>query len=143
MLRHHQQGVLLSGLVHDRTNRAELIDLAGKTAAGEGAEAATLQRWLRQRSGSRADGATPTPDAAEIPGLLGAGQLTWLAQFRAKRFDVAFLTMMATHHQGAVDIAETELRQGSVPELQAMARRIEQGHTTELRQLLAWKDAWS
>jgi uncharacterized protein (DUF305 family) len=92
----------------------------------------------------------PTPPAtamddaeSPLPGMLGRGQLDWLKLLKGPRFDLGFVTMMSTHHGGAVEMAETELRAGASAEVKALARRILTTQAAELGQLHEWKDAWS
>ena len=47
-------------------------------------------------------------------------------------FDRLFLQLMITHHQGAVQMADTELSQGSNPNAQALAASIKTSQTQEI-----------
>jgi uncharacterized protein (DUF305 family) len=58
-------------------------------------------------------------------------------------FDLAFVEMMATHHQGAIDMANTELKNGSLPELTRLAEQIIHSQQDEIDQLQRWKIEWS
>jgi uncharacterized protein (DUF305 family) len=51
--------------------------------------------------------------------------------------------MMRTHHGGAVELTEAELRAGSSVAVKALARQMIASQQAEIRQLRAWKDAWS
>ena len=52
--------------------------------------------------------------------------------------DRDFAAMMIPHHQGAIDMAEIQLRWGKDPELKAMARKIIDDQRAEIRTLEAW-----
>ena len=58
-------------------------------------------------------------------------------------FDLAFVEMMATHHQGAIDMANTELKDGSLPEVTRLAQRIIDTQQDEIDQFQRWKTEWS
>jgi uncharacterized protein (DUF305 family) len=58
-------------------------------------------------------------------------------------FDRMFVEMMAAHHQGAIDMANTELKDGSLPEVSQLAEQIIQTQHGEIDQLQQWKTAWS
>jgi uncharacterized protein (DUF305 family) len=58
-------------------------------------------------------------------------------------FDLAFVEMMATHHQGAIAMANTELKEGSVPEVTRLAEQIIDSQQDEIEQLQRWKMEWS
>jgi uncharacterized protein (DUF305 family) len=41
---------------------------------------------------------------------------------RAQDFDLLFLEMTSAHHQGAIEMANSELRDGSRPEVKRLAQ---------------------
>jgi len=49
--------------------------------------------------------------------------------------DVDFAMMMRMHHQGAIDMAQAELRDGKAPEMRKMARNIIAAQKKEIVQL--------
>lgn len=52
--------------------------------------------------------------------------------------DKDFAMMMRVHHQQAVEMAQAELRDGTSPELQAMAKKIVKDQQKEIVQLDRW-----
>lgn len=52
--------------------------------------------------------------------------------------DQDFARMMATHHQGAIDMARAELQYGKDPDLKAMAQKMVDDQTKEVQQLQDW-----
>ncbi len=52
--------------------------------------------------------------------------------------DHDFVTMMIPHHQGAIDMAKTELRYGKDPEMRKLARDIIAAQAKEIAQMNAW-----
>lgn len=143
MLPHHQQAIDMARLVKGRTLRPELTELAINIVADQGAEIRTMQAWLRSWG-------RPMPAMQELnegdeypPGMLGSGQIPWLRALKGKPFDLGFLTMMRTHHYGAVEMAELELRTGASSALKKLASQIIASQQTEIRQMITWKQAWS
>jgi uncharacterized protein (DUF305 family) len=49
--------------------------------------------------------------------------------------DVDFASMMRVHHQGAIDMAEAELRDGKDPQMRGMAKDIIRAQKKEIAQL--------
>ena len=43
---------------------------------------------------------------------------------RHQDFDLLFLEMMTAHHQGAIEMANSELRDGSLSEVKRLAQQI-------------------
>jgi len=52
--------------------------------------------------------------------------------------DVDFVRNMIPHHQGAIDMAEVELKHGKNPALKKMARKIIADQKKEIAQMEAW-----
>jgi len=143
MIGHHEQAIEMATLVAGRSRRPQLIKFAAGIAAMRQAEISTMRRWS-----ARWNQPTPPATAMEhagppLPGMLGRGQLDWLKLIKGPRFDLGFVTMMDTHHGGAIEMAQTELRAGASAEVKALARRILTTQAAELDQLHEWKDAWS
>jgi len=113
MIPHHHQAIEMAELVADRTNRPELIDVAGRINASQGDEIEFMQNWLRQR-----DEHVPDPTAHEamltshtMAGMATPEQMADLAQADGTDFDQLFLQLMITHHKGAVKMVNWLLEQ--------------------------------
>ncbi|MFQ5527436.1 MAG: DUF305 domain-containing protein [Thermoanaerobaculia bacterium] len=113
MIPHHHQAVEMSALVADRTNRPELVDVAGRIDASQKDEIEFMQRWLAER-GER----VPDPTAYEamhtahsMAGMATPEQMAELAASEGTAFDRLFLKLMITHHDGAVKMVEELLEQ--------------------------------
>jgi uncharacterized protein (DUF305 family) len=62
-----------------------------------------------------------------------------LEQVKGAEFDKMWLDMMTKHHQGAIDMAKTELTKGSNTDAKALAQKIidaQQAEITEMQGLL-------
>ncbi len=113
MIPHHQQALEMAELVAKRTNRPELIDVAGRIKASQGDEMSFMQQWLRER-GER----VPEPGAHEgmhtdhtMAGMATPEEMAELAASQGIDFDRLFLKLMITHHEGALKMVETLLEQ--------------------------------
>ena len=113
MIPHHHQAIEMAELVADRTNRPELIDVAGRINASQGDEIAFMQNWLRQRDEHVPD---PTAHGAmhtshKMAGMATPEQMADLAGADGTDFDQLFLQLMVTHHKGAVTMVKGLLEQ--------------------------------
>ena len=113
MIPHHHQALEMAALVADRTNRPELLDVAGRIKASQQDEIAFMQQWLRERGQHVPD---PTAHAAmhthhTMAGMATPEQMAELAASASTDFDRLFLTLMITHHEGAVTMVEKLLEQ--------------------------------
>jgi uncharacterized protein (DUF305 family) len=143
MIAHHQQAIEMAMLVPGRARRPQLIRFAADIANTRQAEITTMGRWWA-RWNQPTPPTTAMDDArSHLPGMLGRGQLDWLKLLKGHRFELGFVTMMDTHHGGAVELAETELQAGASAEAKWLARRIVTTQKAEIGQLHHWKDAWS
>jgi uncharacterized protein (DUF305 family) len=142
MIPHHQQAIEMAKLVTGRTQRPEVVKLAATITASQAAEVASMQAWLT-RWKRPATAAAGTYHGPLMPGMLAEGQLEWLQTLTGTQFDLGFLTMMRTHHSGAVELAQTELRSGTSAEVKTLARKIIATQQTEIRQMQRWKDTWT
>lgn len=56
----------------------------------------------------------------------------------AKDADVAFAQGMIAHHQGAIEMAKTELQYGKDPEMRKLAEQIIAAQQPEIDRMQAW-----
>ena len=113
MIPHHHQALEMAALVADRTNRQELLDVAGRINASQADEIAFMQSWLAERGED-----VPGPNAHDAmhtshrkAGMASPEQLAALAAAEGTDFDRSFLQLMITHHEGAVTMVEELLEQ--------------------------------
>ncbi len=52
--------------------------------------------------------------------------------------DRDFASMMIAHHQGAIDMARVELQHGKDPDLKAMAQKVIDDQSREIKELQDW-----
>ncbi|AXF78602.1 DUF305 domain-containing protein [Erwinia tracheiphila] len=61
-----------------------------------------------------------------------------MAALQARDPDVAFALGMTAHHQGAIDMAKTELKYGKDPEMRALAEAIIKAQQPEIDRMQNW-----
>ena len=108
MIPHHHQALEMAALVAERTNRPELIDVAGRIERSQNDEIAFMQGWLADRGQT-----APEPTAHDamhtthkMAGMATPEQMAELAASQGTAFDRLFLKLMITHHEGAVTMVE-------------------------------------
>ncbi|MBM7773979.1 uncharacterized protein (DUF305 family) [Actinokineospora baliensis] len=121
MIPHHTQAVDMAELVTGRTTNPKIIDLAARIKKAQAPEIATLTEWLKAW-GESEEHSMPGMDHGS--GMMTADEMTTLRTATGDDFDQRWLTMMIAHHQGAVEMARTELAQGANPEAKKLAQRI-------------------
>jgi uncharacterized protein (DUF305 family) len=141
MIPHHQQAIEMATLVDAHTTRPQLRTLADAIAASQGQEITLMQGWLRAW-GKPATPAGMDHDAMHMPGMMSEAEMRQLEASRHEGFDLRFLDMMTAHHQGAIDMATTELRDGSLPEVKRLAQQIIDAQQAEIDQFAKWQQQW-
>jgi len=142
MIPHHHQAVEMAALVPDRTNRQELIDVAGRIDASQLDEIEFMQQWLRERGENVTE---PTAHDAmqtshEMAGMASSEQMAELGRLEGTAFDRLFLELMIAHHEGAVKMVEELIEQpGSAydPVLFEFTNDVTNDQTAEIERLNA------
>jgi uncharacterized protein (DUF305 family) len=142
MIPHHQQAIDMAKLVDTHTERPELRQLANSIVTSQGQEITQLQDWLR-RWGKPATPEGMGHGGMEMPGTMSEADMSRLMDLQDAEFDLAFVEMMTNHHQGAIDMARTELKDGSLPEVKQLAQQIIDDQQEEIDQLQQWEKEWS
>ena len=118
MLPHHAQAAEMAALVKGRTNRKELLDVAGRIEASQADEIKFMQTWLSERGEAPSAGGAHaghgmagahgamTAEQMRDMGMASPQQLAALRAAEGVAFDRLFLQLMITHHDGAVKMAE-------------------------------------
>jgi len=140
MIPHHHQAIQMAELVSDRTNRPELLDVAGRIDASQADEIEFMQGWLRERG---EDVPEPTAHDAmhtthKMAGMASPQQMADLAAAEGTDFDRLFLQLMIAHHEGAVAMVEHLLDQrGSAyePTLFEFTTDVTNDQTSEIERM--------
>jgi uncharacterized protein (DUF305 family) len=142
MIPHHQQAIEMAQVVDTHTKRQELRTLANRIVTSQGQEVTLMQGWLQ------AWGKPATPQGMDhggmhMPGTMSEAEMRQLMATKNQDFDLTFLGMMTAHHQGAVEMANTELRDGSLPEVKQLAQRVIDAQQAEIDQFQQWQKVWA
>jgi len=149
MIPHHNDAVTMAKLVSSRSTNAKIIDLAARIEKGQSPEIQQMQSWLTTWNASMSmpgmstgsmpgmdSGTMPGMDGGTMPGMMSADDMKQLEQAKGAEFDKMWLDMMIKHHQGAIDMAKTELGKGASTDAKALAQKIidaQQGEITEMQ----------
>ena len=128
MIPHHESAVAMANIAQRRGSSTFVKQLADDIVRTQTEEIATMR--ARDRT---------LADAGVERGSLGMSEQMMRMDHdaaslkTAKPFDAAFLRMMIPHHQGAVAMANAELKQGEDPKLKTLARAIITAQQREIR----------
>ena len=131
MISHHQSAVDMAKMVATRTKRPELNKMATGIIADQQKEIGEMTEWLKAWYEQK-----PAGMAMQMPGM------DKLQAAKDAEFDKLFLSMMAEHHQGAVDMAKLVDGRAEHAKLKTLAESIIKAQTQEIAQMKAWQKAW-
>lgn len=80
-------------------------------------------------------GMSASSSAMAMPGEMTAEQMQSLEAASGADFDRLFLELMIMHHQGAVEMADTEIAQGSNADAVKLAESIKASQSEEIAQM--------
>ncbi|WP_158847902.1 DUF305 domain-containing protein [Saccharothrix deserti] len=138
MIPHHQGALEMAELAEGRTSNAKVLDLASRIEKAQDPEIKTMTDWLKAWGAEAPTGMPGMDHGTSMPGM-GTEEMDMLKQAKDAGFDKMFLEMMIEHHQGAIDMSNTELQQGSNADAKKLAQDIidaQQKEITEMQDLL-------
>jgi uncharacterized protein (DUF305 family) len=131
MSTHHEQGVELALLAAERAQDPHLQSLAKLMAASQRGENRIFARWWRSWF-DRPMEICSAAERAVMPGYLRPEEVQRLRTASAAEFDTLFIGLMTRHHAGAVQMADSEWRDGSELRLRIMAHAIRHAQQGEI-----------
>jgi uncharacterized protein (DUF305 family) len=133
MIPHHEQAIEMSDIALDPTTGAgdAVRELATAIKAAQDPEITEMTGLLA--GWGMATEMDPSMDHSDMmSGMLTLDELDELADLRGEAFDRAWLEAMIRHHEGAIDMAEDVLSDGSDPSMRSLAERIIAAQRTEI-----------
>jgi uncharacterized protein (DUF305 family) len=134
MISHHGQALEMTALVARRADAEPVRKLAERIAASQGPEIGAMRGWLDTHGGARK---LSGHEHASMPGMATEAQLTRLRAAKGRAFDELFLTLMITHHQGAIAMATEVLSAGNNVLVEEMANDVLAQQTSEISRMRA------
>jgi len=135
MIPHHAQAVEMADLAADRAGSQDVKDLAENISAAQGPEIEQMSAWLEawgEEVPDTAGGMEGMEGMEDMPGMMSSADMESLETASGAEFDEMFLSMMVEHHQGAIEMAQTEQSEGENPEAIDLAETIEETQTEEM-----------
>lgn len=131
MIPHHAQAVQMSEMMLKKPGiDAKVTALAGRIKAAQGPEIDRMTGWLRDWNES-----TQMPGGHAMSGMLGDDELKKLDAATGTEAAKLFLTQMIAHHEGAVEMANAEVRGGKNPEAIKLAKDVAASQTDEIKEM--------
>lgn len=130
MYPHHAQAIDMAKMVPGRSQKAELVALAGNIEAAQAPEMSQMTTLL-----ARFGKPDPGNTGIAMPGMMTGDQMSALTGLSGPPFDRLWMQMMIEHHSGAITMSDNELRDGANPDVKKMADAIISGQRAEIVQM--------
>ncbi|MEU0899456.1 DUF305 domain-containing protein [Streptomyces massasporeus] len=132
MIEHHAQALVMTELTPERAESKDVKRIAERIAAGQKPEIEAMKGWLKSYGKPLKAG---RHEHATMPGMATQAQLKKLRAADGKAFDHLFLTLMTTHHQGAITMATDVKGQGNNIRVEEMADEVIAQQTSEITRM--------
>ena len=143
MIPHHQQAIEMSDIVLTKQGiDPRVVELANQIKAAQGPEIDLMQGWLKQwgrpqmpMTPGGMDGHGDMPMMSGTPGMSGMmSQEDMAALQNAQGVEASklFLTQMIAHHEGAITMAQNEIKDGQYPAAIELSRSIVNSQQKEI-----------
>jgi uncharacterized protein (DUF305 family) len=132
MIPHHQQAVGMADMVLRKTGvDPRVVDLAKQIKAAQDPEIVTMTGWLMAWGQP-----SPAPmDGMDMTGMMPQADMDALANASGPDSSKLFLQQMIQHHQGAIDMANTEIASGKNSDAIALAKKIVASQSAEIAKI--------
>lgn len=140
MIPHHAQALSMVDLTRGRQLSRPVQQLADDILLAQGPEIETMVDWLNDwdqpvpetmRDHANAHDGTMEMDS-DMPGMMSAEEMEALEDAPDAEFEDLWLEMMIEHHEGAIEMAESEQAEGEYPAAIDLAEAIATAQQEEI-----------
>jgi uncharacterized protein (DUF305 family) len=137
MIPHHEGALMMSEVAVERATDPRVIELAQRIEAGQDPEIELMTGWLAQWGQPLESGDEHGMDHGSdgMGGMDTGGMDLDNMPSAGPEFDRMWLESMIEHHDGAVEMARTELDEGRNPEAIDLAHTIIDTQTREIEEM--------
>jgi uncharacterized protein (DUF305 family) len=148
MIPHHAQAIQMVTFTDVRTLDPEVKQLADSIRAAQSPEVETMVGWLTAwgeeipetsmdhvNAGHDLSEMSEMEGVDDVPGMMSAEEMEALMSAPDGDFQDRWLQMMKEHHEGAIEMAETERDEGTYVDAIAMAESIVASQQAEIDQI--------
>ncbi|NML50730.1 DUF305 domain-containing protein [Streptomyces sp. R302] len=130
MIPHHEQALDMAELADGRAEDADVKKIVAAIEKAQDPEIQKMRAWLKGWG---------KPESAGMDhgmaGMMSEQDMKDLAAAKGKDFDRTFAELMIAHHEGAVEMAKTEQKDGGNAEAKALAGEVVTAQTAEIAEL--------
>lgn len=128
MIPHHEQAIEMSDMILTKTDiEQNVLDLAQQIKDAQGPEIDLMESWLDDWGTHSSRGMDGHDD-----GMMSDSDMVKLQAADGQAAARIFLELMIEHHEGAIEMAEDELDDGTNADVRGLAERIIESQTAEI-----------
>jgi uncharacterized protein (DUF305 family) len=143
MIPHHAQAVEMADMALETSTNPDVTALAEQIKAAQGPEIEQMTTWLTDWNqevpdlNTRMDENMDHSGGMTMSGMMSAADMARLGNATGPDFDRMFLEMMVLHHEGAIEMAEQELADGTYQPTKDLAQAVITGQQAEIDEMNA------
>ncbi|WP_368499926.1 DUF305 domain-containing protein [Herbiconiux sp. A18JL235] len=139
MIAHHEQAIEMSDTLLAKSDvDPDTTALAEKIKAAQQPEIDTMTEWLTTW-GASADSMSGMDHGSD--GMMSEGDMAALEKASGADAGKLFLEQMIMHHQGAIEMAQTEVDAGQNADAVTLAKKIVTDQTAEINEMQSMLDS--
>ncbi len=135
MIQHHAQALVLVDTTLGRELDPAVQEVMDGIRDDQTPEIETMSGWLtswgepvpatvRDHANAHGDGASADDAMGDMPGMVSAPDLASLERARGPAYEKLLLELMLGHHEGAIEMARTEIADGVHQPAEDLARQV-------------------
>ncbi|MFJ3904927.1 DUF305 domain-containing protein [Streptomyces sp. NPDC090025] len=133
MIPHHEQALEMAKLAAGRAEDAEVKRLVADIEKAQDPEIRKMRSWLT--AWGEPEAPTGGHGGHAMAGMMSDADLKGLAAVKGRAFDRKFAELMIAHHEGAVEMARQEQRDGADPAAKRVADDVVRTQAAEIAAL--------
>ncbi|MFE1266737.1 DUF305 domain-containing protein [Streptomyces sp. NPDC058758] len=130
MIPHHEQALEMAKLADGRAEDADVKRIVAAVEKAQDPEIRKMKAWLKGWGKPESAGM-----GHSMAGMMSEQDMKDLAAAKGEDFDRTFAELMIAHHEGAVEMAKTEQKDGGNAEAKALAGEVVRAQTAEIAEL--------
>ncbi|MEU0686407.1 DUF305 domain-containing protein [Streptomyces uncialis] len=145
MIPHHEQALEMSALADGRAKDAAITSLSKEISGAQDPEIEKMRSWLKAWGkpesadgtdhGGHSGGSEGSDESGGMSGMMTAEDMAALKGAKGTAFDKKFAQLMIDHHNGAIEMARDEQKNGRNATAKALADDVVKAQRTEVDQL--------
>ncbi|MFG2773044.1 DUF305 domain-containing protein [Streptomyces sp. NPDC048350] len=135
MIPHHQQALEMAKLADGRAEDTGVKKIVADVEKAQDPEIQTMRSWLKAWGRPESAGRSGHGAGHAMAGMMSERDMKDLESLRGRAFDRKFAELMIAHHEGAVEMAKTEQKDGRDATAKKLADDVVRTQSAEIAEL--------